>query len=793
MDLEYLEELHHRQFEEKEVRFDPTPVLSLTVVRYRNIKVSTLQSMLIDTPDPKITVSCPSLKKRNRFTTVTKVNKPTAEVNETFTFVLPKYHVRYKHESFPIQVEVYDDDILMNDWVATEIFEANELKIGEEKKMTLCLKNGNGEVDIKVVKEIRDQSDFRLGLGLHESEKRFRKNRFPKVFQSLQTLLKDSSSPTTISETPIISLVGSGGGYRAIIGMCGAMEAFRDAGIFDAFTYVSGISGSAWYLSSAYARGQFNVNSLEELHDHFRNSFNTSFYQHLLSPIKIGQYENINRFYYKANKKSFNQPSSFVDFFGYTLGHHLLGDDKLNTRLSDLQNTVDSAQAPYPLFVAVHVKDTIPAHQFHSYMETSPHEISFPEYGIGLDPQHCGSVWNGGLLARKCPELPLHFYQGSIGSAFAILLKDCLERGSEETEDFYSYVERLRLSSSKSNSPSDVTDKSPKGNSGSSTESESEDDIDEVDGSLLFLEKRINEESCVTDSSEVTDDVFVEMDPSNLNYCEVDGIGESAKEMLLKLKNWELFTNRTHLIGRAGKIFNFAHGFNSIEVHGLNPLNNFTPDEGYLSLSVITEQADVIDKLGKKKKKKMSTRKASISIVDAGILKNVPTESVLRPQRNTDLLLVLDFSENETDGCFHYRALLQAATHAITQGIKFPPIDLKKIANSPPKEFQVFESNEDDCPTVLWFTLCNKGFRNLKDYQPRSTATPPKEDGTKFNDFSVFGDNSKYSTFTMKYSNYDFDRLRELMYFNVMSNVEEIKSQIGAAVQRKRRKISKAE
>lgn len=44
-----------------------------------------------------------------------------------------------------------------------------------------------------------------------------------------------------------------------------------------------------------------------------------------------------------------------------------------------------------------------------------------------------------------------------------------------------------------------------------------------------------------------------------------------------------------------------------------------------------------------------------------------------------------------------------------------------------PKELLVFPSHGPNCPTILWFTLCNKKFRNLKDYVPKSTAKPPGE------------------------------------------------------------------
>ena len=47
-------------------------------------------------------------------------------------------------------------------------------------------------------------------------------------------------------QTPVVSLVGSGGGFRAVVGMCGAMEALGDAGLLDTITYNCGLSGSAW-------------------------------------------------------------------------------------------------------------------------------------------------------------------------------------------------------------------------------------------------------------------------------------------------------------------------------------------------------------------------------------------------------------------------------------------------------------------------------------------------------------------------------------------------------------------
>ena len=46
-------------------------------------------------------------------------------------------------------------------------------------------------------------------------------------------------------------------------------------------------------------------------------------------------------------------------------------------------------------------------------------------------------------------------------------------------------------------------------------------------------------------------------------------------------------------------------------------------------------------------------------------MKNVPTDAVLRPQRGTDVMIVLDFSACETDDNFSYQVKISylAAKH----------------------------------------------------------------------------------------------------------------------------------
>lgn len=51
-------------------------------------------------------------------------------------------------------------------------------------------------------------------------------------------------------QVPNIAIIGSGGGMRAAVGMCGVMTALQDIGIYDCAMYTAGLSGSAWLVGN---------------------------------------------------------------------------------------------------------------------------------------------------------------------------------------------------------------------------------------------------------------------------------------------------------------------------------------------------------------------------------------------------------------------------------------------------------------------------------------------------------------------------------------------------------------
>ena len=49
----------------------------------------------------------------------------------------------------------------------------------------------------------------------------------------------------------MIAVVGSGGGFRAMVAFSGVMKALYESGVLDCATYVAGLSGSTWYADIA--------------------------------------------------------------------------------------------------------------------------------------------------------------------------------------------------------------------------------------------------------------------------------------------------------------------------------------------------------------------------------------------------------------------------------------------------------------------------------------------------------------------------------------------------------------
>lgn len=62
-----------------------------------------------------------------------------------------------------------------------------------------------------------------------------------------------TNDPSVLSfQVPVVAILGSGGGFRAMVGFSGVMKALYESGILDCATYVAGLSGSTWLVYVLY-------------------------------------------------------------------------------------------------------------------------------------------------------------------------------------------------------------------------------------------------------------------------------------------------------------------------------------------------------------------------------------------------------------------------------------------------------------------------------------------------------------------------------------------------------------
>lgn len=58
----------------------------------------------------------------------------------------------------------------------------------------------------------------------------------------------DKWSCVSSLQVPVVAILGSGGGFRAMVGFSGVMKALYESGILDCATYIAGLSGSTWLV-----------------------------------------------------------------------------------------------------------------------------------------------------------------------------------------------------------------------------------------------------------------------------------------------------------------------------------------------------------------------------------------------------------------------------------------------------------------------------------------------------------------------------------------------------------------
>uniref|UniRef100_A0A8C4CES4 Phospholipase A2 n=1 Tax=Denticeps clupeoides TaxID=299321 RepID=A0A8C4CES4_9TELE len=683
---------------------------TVTVQRAENVTKGALGDLL-DTPDPYVELFIPAAPESRKQTRHID-NDINPQWNETFHFILDP------NQENVLELTLMDSNYLMDETLGTASYDISKIKVDQTETVAFLIGKAT-KVHLQMSLEVCTDLDLRFSLALCDKEKLFRQARREKVMLGIKKLLhmeKPQFLPSSPQEVPVIAVVGSGGGFRAMVGFSGVMKALYESGVLDCATYVAGLSGSTWYMSTLFSHPEWPGKGPGQINQELMQRVSSN-------PLRLLLPQHITNYIQALwSKKAAGQPVTFTDIFGMLIGETLI-PARMDSKLSEMQEKVNEAQCPLPLFTCLHVKPDVSELMFADWVEFTPYEIGMAKYGTFMTPDLFGSKFFMGTVVKKYEENPLHFLMGVWGSAFSILFNRVL--GLRET-----------------------------GGSGSTMEEE----LEQIKPEHIVGRNSVDndEEPRGTENPEAEDEFRQQVKASWVQRMFTSLFSDSA-----------LFNTRE---GRAGKVHNFMLGLNLNANQPFSPFSEFMLRDDETDAVTDPDEFDrIYEPLDVKSKK--------IHVVDSGLTYNLPYPLILRPQRGADLIISFDFSARPSDSSPPFKELLLAEKWARMNKLPFPKIDPKVFDREGLKECYVFKPRPGDknCPTVIHFVLVNINFRTYKaPGVPRDT-----EQEREFADFDIFDDpESPYSTFNFQYSNKAFKQLHDLMEFNTLNNIDVIKEAI---------------
>ncbi|MEE6512327.1 hypothetical protein FKM82_019280 [Ascaphus truei] len=293
-----------------------------------------------------------------------------------------------------------------------DIFLQQSLRVGQGHSLEMSVK----------AEESLLEPDLRLGFELSEGEKGYLEKRKAVVSRALGEALQLQRGPSA-QEVPVIAVLGSGGGTRAMTSFYGSLAGLQDLKLLDSVTYISGVSGSTWCMSTLYEDPDWSQKDLQDPIGRARKSvtgskagaFSVERLRHCLQQLV-------------AMEKDGHRVT-FTDLWGLVIEYFLHQQDN-PVKLSDQQACVSRAQNPYPIYAGVNVRVNISGGDFAEWCEFTPHEVGFRKYGAFVRTEDFGSEFFMGHMIRRRQEPKICFLQGVWGSVFAANLDEIWARAA---------------------------------------------------------------------------------------------------------------------------------------------------------------------------------------------------------------------------------------------------------------------------------------------------------------------------------------------------------------------------
>lgn len=292
----------------------------------------------------------------------------------------------------------------------------SSLPLGQEEQCSVALGEGQ-EVALSMKVEMSSGDlDLRLGFDLSDGEQEFLDRRKQVVSKALQQVLGLSEALDS-GQVPVVAVLGSGGGTRAMSSLYGSLAGLQELGLLDTVTYLSGVSGSTWCISTLYRDPAWSQVALQGPIERAQ--------VHVCSS-KMGALSTERLQYYTQElgvRERSGHSVSLIDLWGL-LVEYLLYQEENPAKLSDQQEAVRQGQNPYPIYTSVNVRTNLSGEDFAEWCEFTPYEVGFPKYGAYVPTELFGSELFMGRLLQLQPEPRICYLQGMWGSAFATSLDE---------------------------------------------------------------------------------------------------------------------------------------------------------------------------------------------------------------------------------------------------------------------------------------------------------------------------------------------------------------------------------
>nr|XP_055054193.1 cytosolic phospholipase A2 gamma-like isoform X2 [Misgurnus anguillicaudatus] len=528
------------------------------------------------------------------------------------------------------------------------------------------------------------KSEVRIGHDLNELEKEF----VTKRKQTVQQCLERNNINCPLDDLPKIALLGSGGGERAMLSLLGSLVELKKTDLLDCILYLSGISGSTWCMTSLYQDSDWSTNL---------DSVKEKIIQRLKGP-GVSWSDAISKL-----KKYYHEKDIFslTDFWATMIVTSFVKE--INEHKISEQQGHD--KDPFPIYTVIDKECRKTRDD--PWFEINPYEAGYSLTGAFVDVSKFGSQFKNGRLIKNQPEMDMLYLQADCGSCIA---DEIINRQYvlEKIKEFIHHI---------------------------------------FDRKEEIFEEMPNEANV---SLELVHQLF--MDLVEMNLSALKGEDPSAHEKAIRAKLTILDGGECKLEFQMEKtdIELYTKDFTLAVCEHLKLRFSFWP-WNLISCIIMCFLLWIWGReynfLYKKKDHAVPTvlqDSETRDYEDGGLCLNSPYMSVLRQERDIDIIISLDFSEGDP-----FETVIRAAQRCMEQNICFPKVHIPSVKY--PKDFYVFEGNEK-APTVIHIPLFNTV--NCGD--------------------KIEEDKHKFRTFQGPYSANKIDDLLKLAGKNITNNKEKL-------------------